>query len=758
MQSKTAVILLSLSWLPHLSPGQQPKAPFPFSIPKPVYEWGEVIPLRVGPQADDHPIHLVIQTDYGRDRKDPGGATLWKPDYQTGVYKLDTKEISRYRVQSHPFASAYDDLNRLRFRLSVPEYTKKELSFFMVWPVSPAAGSLAMPGGTDLAVGQPVEVLVHGISRWRDLPQGLELRVFLVRHAQAVPGGAVTREVVVGATKVPMDQDRAKVAIRAPDVDHPSDPELVWMPGPHQLRLVHPTGAIIDSLEMSFVVPTGPSLALVPAPSPAVTRERPSKLRLTIPPSFPAHLRPHLSLMTFFVGRDRVLHHVSHEPATEALEKGEVDIPGLFTSLNAGWFRSGRYEVHLVLGDHGSSNRVVMALPSPATNVVPFTLAHVGFDASGEMKAPAHLEFGEVALRVSPEGPVEVGQTVEVEARRRDGTPVTGKDFYYTLHLRGGHAWGCARYLDVACSGGADHRWSAAVSQLANAAPGDTAGFWFLSDKGTASIRLPENDVGGYEVRLMQGHPPGHDFYLDNSLVARAPIEVKLTPRDVFALAEGSVLQIGETVPFDCIPGARIDADYTEGSLGRLTWELPSVQPGGAVRGWTPTGRTPSWPGPGLYREGDYELALHWNYPRWGQVVVSRRGFRVVDHREPRAPIPYLKAPVYPWPSADDPIRGIEAHSPSGKACGGEDIPLAKLRVVEVLYHDRDVEEDDEYRAVEAPRPGYPFFVEACFAEAPPDDLYTVWAGATVRVPVTRSKKDPAFFRSGIRMIRQRLP
>lgn len=72
------------------------------------------------------------------------------------------------------------------------------------------------------------------------------------------------------------------------------------------------------------------------------------------------------------------------------------------------------------------------------------------------------------------------------------------------------------------------------------------------------------------------------------------------------------------------------------------------------------------------------------------------------------------------------------------------------LRVVQLWENEADTTADDDYRPISDIWPGHPYFVEARFAEAPPDDIYRVRIDGGGSFRVTRSKSDSKLFRSEV--------
>lgn len=95
-------------------------------------------------------------------------------------------------------------------------------------------------------------------------------------------------------------------------------------------------------------------------------------------------------------------------------------------------------------------------------------------------------------------------------------------------------------------------------------------------------------------------------------------------------------------------------------------------------------------------------------------------------------------------------VKGISSEPPL-QVCPEpifEDPP--QLRLVQFWENDREETRDDEFRLAQAVWPGHPYFVEAKFEEAPPQDIYRVKIDGARAIRVTRSKTDDALYRSDL--------
>ena len=70
-----------------------------------------------------------------------------------------------------------------------------------------------------------------------------------------------------------------------------------------------------------------------------------------------------------------------------------------------------------------------------------------------------------------------------------------------------------------------------------------------------------------------------------------------------------------------------------------------------------------------------------------------------------------------------------------------------KLEIVELIVNARG---DGEFRPTADVRAGHPYFVQATFREAPPDDEYLVRVDGERRITVYRSFDDPRLYRSAV--------
>lgn len=147
---------------------------------------------------------------------------------------------------------------------------------------------------------------------------------------------------------------------------------------------------------------------------------------------------------------------------------------------------------------------------------------------------------------------------------------------------------------------------------------------------------------------------------------------------------------------------------------------------------------------------GNYELRI---FDATTGLYIARQQMAFRDPGPPAMPeqAAYGEGLYGDWPVEDDPRRGLSAwYKPHSECADPEFDKPPKLEIVQYLVNDSDDTQDDEYRVAATVWAGHPYFVQATFDQAPPDDEYLVRVDGEKRISVSRSTDDPKLYRSAV--------
>ena len=151
-----------------------------------------------------------------------------------------------------------------------------------------------------------------------------------------------------------------------------------------------------------------------------------------------------------------------------------------------------------------------------------------------------------------------------------------------------------------------------------------------------------------------------------------------------------------------------------------------------------------------LWTPGNYEVRV---LDVTTGLYIDRATIRLRDPGPPKLPATAAYGENVPddWAAANDPRRGHHIWSPPREDCVEPVFETPpRLSIVNYWPHDLDTFEDDEYRLAEQIWPGYPYFVQADFKTAPPENAYRVKVDGERRIRITRSEEDPRIYRSDV--------
>ena len=151
-----------------------------------------------------------------------------------------------------------------------------------------------------------------------------------------------------------------------------------------------------------------------------------------------------------------------------------------------------------------------------------------------------------------------------------------------------------------------------------------------------------------------------------------------------------------------------------------------------------------------FWTPGNYELRL---LDVTTGLFIDRATIRIRDPGPPSLPAVAQYGEDVPddWPAEDDPKRGPFAWAPPRDECVDPEFETPPtFTIVDYWPHDPDTFDDDEYRPAEFIWPGYPYFLQAEFETAPPDDSYRVRVDGVRRIRVARTDDDPRIYRSDV--------
>lgn len=483
-------------------------------------------------------------------------------------------------------------------------------------------------------------------------------------------------------------------------------------PGDYELRLYSHDGRYVRDRVPFEVVPPAAGLVLRPG-----TRD-----------GYPPDALPTVeadnvgTLVLYRIGEEAVLGEWALGQGPEA--RAAIDLQAEFAA--AGGLPPGDYELQLYIeGDFFSE----------LLDSLRFTVVEAAASPAAKVRAPT--------LRLTGEGRVEIGAEVVVAV---DGLPA-GTPAWLSLHRLPQVVDGCAL------------REETSVRTVLV----DTEGmqrthlrFPLMLEAGEVSMTAPWVP-GRYEVRLYSGEPPIYDVpdFPDAPLLARAELEVSWPESEpelplTLALRNGSTFKAGE-VPEVTVrataEGLRLVDAWDDVRIG--LYRSAEVMPGGGIS--FPGRLVLEWPvdltgesfdlalEPLDVPPGPYEIRLTVGYPEEPQQrFMVRVPIDVTADYTPALPPDaafrraadgmedgFWPQPAPPPPCDEAVVAGrSEETQPVAAAEQASEPPV--LTVVEWYPGRFGDESDDEYRPVNTVFPGYPYFLEARFAEPLGVDTYSV--------------------------------
>lgn len=559
----------------------------------------------------------------------------------------------------------------------------------------------------------------------------------------------------------------------------------IWIQpiGPHRLDFQSERRAVLDSTAVTATLPDLPgSIRLEPAGNgeafditdpPDIVVDL-AGLRAPMQPGlYPAHfsteqgvlpegrLPIRLQLVRLRRGGIASIADVAGQPLMDgAPQSTDWARPGAIErfSIVPYYLRPGRYRARLVVGD--------------------YRLDHIEFDVGGrgnptrygsDYAAPSPMiEFGGVTLAAEPGRTSVLGAPVRIQAQWPDELALDSQQLFVQLFLAPHYAYDCARRIGRYV--GPPVRLASGGSAVLPAPPepGRYEAHLFRpydwSDSAKDALEAAGRLERPTDLQLWQWQGGSAPFV---EPLARVMLDVDAPAAPgAIGIGGGSEFESSQPVPVTVDPP---DAGPTPHHYELELWLAARNLPGGGFRRAVrlregPAFRFGSDTAPersasmtvteeGLETtlmvtiEESFELRL------WDATVgyyVDRLAFDVYERDgPPMPPSGRVAAELSDWPTRNERLRGLEAWLKPPVWCETPEFPEPPvLRLVHFISGDPDNPGDNEFVTADGVFPGHPFFVEAEFETAPPDDLYRVDFGPSEAFLVERTD-DPRVYRSG---------
>jgi hypothetical protein len=712
------------------------------SLPKSVYYYGEPIVLTY--DVEGAWFEEIYFADVGEDGRIYGIKTF-NPREEQGIITFDSRELVYHTPGS--FFEADWTRNLLAFFLEINiegtnEFRTLPVYFWIVRPQTAWPGSI-VTARTRIFQGEDLEVTIRGLdeiladNEARRDDQEVLLR--LVRLGQYLPGGALLADSVIHTEDRHLRSGMDRVVLG--DKEHDAFHRL--HEGHYEVQLIGVTGALLDSAAFTIAPPAWQgALRLEPETGgvypyhdpPKVYLDRPRDEVVAVFDSTDGYRFEIVALQMFDkdVGseRNRVYGHYIRD----RMDRGEPVIDLLYTS---GGLYPGPHEVWL---------QVPLALDrSFVVDRAVFALGGVYTSYRPKRQEP-ELAPDDVRLSLSPGTRVEVGSPLTLTVELPDDIDPTARRMWASLHRRPTFGFECGFLVDQLLYDDSLYPRLAVTAE-------DTIRF--------PAPPLPER----WELRLWEPDEWNQAVYL-----GKLAFDTELTALPgALSLAEtpsaGQPLRVRYEIP-EALPTDYYEIHYEIQLLRSAErapdGNLPARQAGVREIMQSHSGIVEFdalW-SPGLYElhllvdDGFYARAAEgFSSVPLEPFVLDRLTFDLVHPDAPPLPDDYAfaRAPgLDPLPTEEDPRRGLAVWWPPFDECEEPSFPTPpELLVTERLTGDPDDPADDRYEAVAAPFPGHPYFIEARFAEAPPEERYRVHLDDSLRVKVWRTA-DPFVYRSKV--------
>lgn len=561
-------------------------------------------------------------------------------------------------------------------------------------------------------VSNPLSFALRGLGSV-DPVHARSLRFKLLRLGRALPGGAVVRENVLVDRLLASGDESIEIPVR-----------LLSRIGPHEARVVGADDAVLDRRQIDVVAPEAERVIdLDPDPGDRpFSADAPPRLTLALP-GYAQSREANLGLSLWRIDRgDTPVEW--HRLGIGATTSNEHDRRMLreFLRHDPVPLAPGTYDI--VVSNSGiviDRRRVQVAgRPGPAAPAF----------------SPA-VEFGVPSIVLAPDARVASGASVDVSvAGLPAGVPAPHQKLYLMLVRPEHYTWYC----------------SLAQNESMRGPPGAYA--WAELDRAGRGRFVAPMTTGPWELRLYRGGGVVNDLWgRQGQLLAKRRFEViaPLVTGPVL-VSEGAraIVEPIEVVgvragpppparPLDLVRTARV---LEGGAVSETRRESRSADRGGAKLGVvTVSGRYEIRQLAAAYHlDSREEASREWMY-------VGRTVFDVASTAFPRLQRNPAPAALEDWPSPDDPVRGVRQWLKPDAECREPSFAHAPVLRFVKLVHDTNTG-DRRFVPVDGVFPGHPYFVEAQFATAPPDERYHVRIGADERVEVGRTD-DPRRYRSG---------